>query len=166
MAEKPASQDLSQALPILDGTVLDTIYEQMIDTTLVQFGRDVILHIEPAKNLPAVNADTYNPFTGGYDKRLDDDNTGNKGYTVTPITVTYRAHVKHGPAPISDQNPFDLNTNQIAITTVYGAMSDILESKELEVDGMRFLLDKGPRPIGFASTKYIISVWRRKLDGI
>lgn len=166
MVEKPANQDLSQNLPIFDGTALDTLYEQMIDTTLTQFGRDIILHLEPAKNLPAVNTDTYNPFTGGFDKRLDDSNTGNKGYAVTPITVTYKAHIKHGPAIISDQTPFDLNNNQIAITTVYGAMSDILEAKELEADGLRFLLDKGPRPIGFASTKYIISVWKRKLDGV
>lgn len=168
MANKPANQDLSQAFTgLLNGAALDALYESTIDATLVQFGRDVIMHLEPARNLPNLNATHYNPFTGGQDHRLDASNsfTGNKGVELTPIQVTYRAHIKHGPIVKSEQEPFSVNENEVAITTVYSSMQDIEKCVELEVDGLRFVLSYGPRPIGFATAKYIISVWRRKVDG-
>lgn len=170
MSEKPANQDLSQAfVGLVNGSSLDTLYEKTIDATLLAFGRDVIVYLPPARSLPANNAPNYNPFShNGQDRRLDQstDDTANKGVVITPIYVVYKAHIKHGPVPLSDENPFSLNENEVAITTVYEALDDLTSAVEIDIDGMRFVLAKGPRPIGFASTKYVISTWTRKVNPI
>lgn len=169
MAEKPASQDLSQAfVGLFNSASLDALYEKTIDATLSGFGRDVVFYLTPAKSLPVNNAPTYNPFggVGGQDPRLDTSSevTGNKGYIVTPITVTYRAHIKHGPVQFNQDAPFTLNENEVALTTVYGAFDDINDAVEANIDGQMFVSLKGARPIGFSTKKYIISFWKRKVN--
>lgn len=167
MTNKPANQDLSQAfVNMFNSASLDALYEQTIDATLSGFGRDITFYLTPAKSLPANNAPTFNPFTGGQDHRLDtsSSDTGNKGFIVTPITVTYRAHIKHGPVEYGNDTPFTLNENEVATTLVYGALTDLNNVVEAEIDGQLFVPIKGARPIGFATKKYIIAFWKRKVN--
>lgn len=162
MSEKPANQDLSQGLlNLVNGSSLNTIYEQFIDASLTQFGRDVTFHLQPGKNLTAPNAKNYNAFGGGQDPRILNDN---KGVVISPIFVRYRAHIKHGPVLLDNENSIQLDKNEVSLTTVYESLSDISKCIEAEIDGSRFVLSHGPRPIGFGVPKYIISIWSKKID--
>lgn len=168
MPERPANQNFNNALTgMVPGAALETIYQQVIDTSFIQFGRNVTFYLEPGRSIPNVNSAMFNPFTGSQDPRLDNSTvfTGNKGAELTPVWVVYRAHVKHGPTQISNSEPFQINANEVMLTTVYTSLDDINLATEIDVDGLRFIKSWGPRPIGFSTPKYVISVWHRKVDG-
>lgn len=166
--QKPANQDLSQATPAFSGSALEAVYEKAIDTTLVQFGRNVTLWLEPIRTATDSNPEHYDPFAGGQDRRLGSANTGSKGYTLDPVWVIYKAHVVHGPKEVQDPHTGDvitLKVGEVQLTTVYGSLSDVEEAVELEVDGQKYTrLTKDPRPIGFSTPKYLMSWWERKAE--
>jgi len=163
MVEKPSNQDFSQALPnILNVPGLEQIYEQFMDASF-NFSRNITLVMPPGKTLNS--SSTYNPLTEGQDRRLNQSSDfGDKGYTVTPITVIYKAHIRHGPAPLDRENAFAMNENDCYTTTDYNSITDLQNCVEAIIDGKKFRMTKGPRPIGFSLTKYVITMWTRVLD--
>lgn len=166
MVQKSPNEDFTQALAgLINNSNLESIYESFIDASFNAFARPIILIMPPAKTLSG-DSSTYNPLMGGQDRRLNQtDNFGDKGYTVTPIEVTYKAHIKHGPAPVDRENAFAVNENDVLTTTDYNAVTDINNCIEAIIDGKKFRMSKGPRPIGFSSTKYLITIWSRIIDG-
>lgn len=164
MAQKPASENFNAFTGLINNPILDNLYKRTIDTTF-NFARNVTFHLEPAKTLPTQNAANYNPFLGigGQDPRLDQgQDTGNKGVQITPITVTYKAHIQHGPKELSDTEPFKINNNECMLTTVIESMDDIRKCIEADIDGQRFVLKEGPKRIGFGSVSYVMSLWTSK----
>lgn len=169
MPQKPANQDLSQSTTgIVNNTQLETIYEKQMDTMLSAVGRDVKFYLEPIRTATSSNPEHYDPFSGGQDRRLGNANTGDKGYTVEPVWVIYKAHIMHGPREVRDERTgdmFRLKEGEVRLTTVYGAWSDIQEAIEVEIDGLKFSkMDKTPRPFGWSTPKYILSYWTRKVE--
>lgn len=172
MPEKPANQDLSEGQSAGAAAVnaqLEAAYEAAMDTMLLYVGRDVTFYLPPIKSAPVVNPEKYNPFTGGQDRRTSNSSAGSKGYELEPVWVTYKAHVKHGPAEIQDGEegvPFTLDIGDVQLTTVYGSNDDINQAVEVQVDGIKFIRKKvDARPIGWSTPKYIISVWTKKAQG-
>jgi hypothetical protein len=139
-----------------------------MDSTFVQFGRNVTFWLEPIRTATTNNPEHYDPFAGGQDRRLGDANTGDKGYTLDPVWVVYRAHVMHGPKEVKDPHTgevISLDVGEVQLTTVYGAMDDIKNALELEVDGQKYTRKPdNPRPIGFSTPKYVMSWWERKAE--
>jgi hypothetical protein len=166
--KKPANQDLSQQYTgLINASELEGIYEGTMDALLSALGRTVRFYLEPGRSATSANPEQYNPFTGGQDRRLGKDvETGNKGYVVEPIYVEYKAHVRYGPQPLSEDTQFELRIGDVQLTTVYGALNDILQAYEVEVDGFKFIRKvRDERPIGFSTPKYLITVWEKKTNG-
>ncbi len=137
-----------------------------MDMMLLYVGRDVTFYLPPIKTMTDINPAQYNPFTGGQDRRVGSADTGSKGYSLDPVWVTYKAHIVHGPKMVQDPSegiPFELQVGEVQLTTVYGSASDMNEAVEVDVDGIRFVRKAvDQRPIGWATPKYIISVWEKK----
>lgn len=169
MPEKPANQDLSEAdANLLSNSELETIYEKSMDTMMQYVGRTITLYMEPVRTATTSNPEHYDPFAGGQDRRLGNANTGSKGYTLEPVWVYYKAHVVHGPKEVEDPKTgvkFRLELGEVQLTTVYGSLADINDAVELEVDGVKFTRKPvDPRPIGWSTPKYLISVWEKKAE--
>lgn len=169
MPEKPANQDLSQGdSSIVNNAQLELIYEKQMDTMLSEVGRNVTFYLEPIRTATDQNPEHYDPFSGGQDRRLGNPTTGDKGYTLEPVWVTYKAHVVHGPRDVKDERTgesFRLQEGEVQLTTVYGAWQDIQEAIEVDIDGLKFSkMDKTPRQFGWSTPKYILSYWTRKVE--
>lgn len=164
MAEKPANQDLSQQVRALFSiSQYETIYEGYMDALLSSLGRDIKIWLPPAQSAPTSNINKFNPWTGSKDPRLGPVSDGPSGRVVEPIYVVYKAHIVHGPRAVSDSVPFDLDIGDVQITTVIGSKEDLERAVEIEVDGIKFDMKKSDiRQIGLQSTKYVISIWKKK----
>ncbi len=166
MAEKPANQDLTQGItaPFI-GSDLETIYEQYMDMMLSQIGRNVTLFMPPALTQSATNPSQYNPFIRQKDPRVGGDGEGQTGATIEPITVVYRAHVVHGPKQSTTDVPWDLGAEDVMLSMVVGALTDINKAVEVDIDGNRYSKKtQDVRQIGLTTPKYIITFWSRKVQ--
>jgi len=163
--EKPANQDLSQAIasPFVSAD-MEALYEQYMDMMLVQIGRNVTLYMQPGLAETTSNPDQYNPWLGQQDPRLGGAGDGAKGATVSPITVVYRAHVVHGPKAATPDIPWDLQKEDIMLSMPIGALDDIKKAVEVQVDGMKYSKKSlDARQIGLTTPKYLISFWSKKV---
>lgn len=161
--EKPANEDLSQQFVApFDTAAMEILYESAMDSMLALMGRTVTVWLEPGQTQSASNPSKYNPFTHNTDSRLGSTSQGS-GRTVEPIFVNYTAHVVHGPSPITNDRPFELEIGDVQLTTVIGSRLDMDGAIEIEVDGMKYDFKKvDDRQIGFSTPKYLISVWTKK----
>lgn len=165
MVQKPANQDLSQAItsPFVS-TDMESLYEQYMDMMLTQLGRNVTFYMPPAFSESASNPEQYNPWLGQKDPRLGSAEEGNKGATVTPITVIYRAHVVHGPKSNTPDMPWDLNAEDVMLSMPIGAYDDAKKAVEIEIDGIKYSKKAVDiRQIGLTIPKYLITFWSRKV---
>jgi hypothetical protein len=163
--EKPANQDLTQGIsrPFL-GSEFETMYEQYMDMMLTELGRNVVLYMPPGAAESSSNPSQYNPWLQQKDPRLGGTGEGNAGFTVSPIYVTYRAHVMHGPKKNTPDVPWDLNAEDVMLSMTVGALDDIKKAVEVEVDGIKYSRKSVDiRQIGLTTPKYIITFWSRKV---
>lgn len=157
------NEDLSQAGGI-DLTGLDAIYEAVMDQSLTTGpARTVTLHLQPVLSASSGAAVTHRAFE--YDPIMK------TGFRIGPTErapgvhkeyrqVQYKAHIKHGPTDLNSDDPLGrVADNEIQITTVIGSEKHIRDALELEVDGRKYKLSRGPRPIGWQAAKYLISIW-------
>lgn len=165
MAEKPANEDLSQQFSAPFNTAdMETLYESAMDSMLALMGRQVTVWLEPGQTASTSNPGQHNPFTQHTDPRLGNVNQ-QSGRTVEPIFVNYTAHVVHGPSPIADGRPFELETGDVQLTTVIGSLQDMNDAIEIEVDGIKYDSKKTDnRQVGFSTPKYLITIWSRKAE--
>jgi hypothetical protein len=162
--EETPNQDLSQAGSFFPD--LDALYESVIDDALLNGpARIVRIHLTPilsaASGTTPINpqAHEYNPFMRqAFRPAPIERYTGTHKETRY---VEYKANVRHGPADLQQGSPVGrLEANDVQTTTVIGAEQDIRNAISMEVDGKRYKLSAGPRPIGWQSAKYLITVWR------
>jgi len=163
--EKPANQDLSQAIssPFISAD-METLYEQYMDMMLAQIGRNVTFYMQPGLAETTSNPDQYNPWIGQQDPRLGNSGDGSKGATVSPITVVYRAQIVHGPKANTPHMPWDLKVEEVMISLPIGALQDVKLAVEAEVDGIKY--SKKPsdiRQFGLTTPKYIMTFWSKKV---
>ena len=166
MAEKPANEDLTQQYTAPFNTAeMETLYEGAMDSMLALMGRQITVWLEPGQSAPTENPSQFNPWTGAGDRRLGNAEQGPDGRVVEPIFVNYTAHIVHGPSPIADGRPFELETGDVQLTTVIGSLQDMNDAIEIDVDGIKYDRKKvDDRQIGFNTPKYLITVWTRKAD--
>ena len=163
--EKPANQDLSQAIasPFVSAD-MESLYEQYMDMMLTQIGRNVTLYMQPGLTQTTSNPDQYNPWIAQQDPRLGAAGDGTKGATVSPITVTYRAHVVHGPKSNTPDTPWDLNAEDVMLSMSIGAYDDVKKAVEVQIDGIKYSKkSEDVRQYGLTTPKYIITRWSRKV---
>ncbi len=162
MAERPANENLSEGSQF-NRADMENLYEDSMDSMLSLMGRTVTLWLEPGQTEATNNPDQFNPWVNNKDPRLGPVDEGSSGRTVEPIFVNYTAHVVHGPSPIADGRPFELEIGDVQLTTVIGSKQDMEDAIEVEVDGLKFDRKKvDERQMGFASPKYLITIWTRK----
>lgn len=164
MAQKPANQNLSEAIPNVFNTAgLESTYEAYMDAMLLNLGRDITIYLPPAVSQSTANPEQLNPWMLSQDPRTANASDGTDGLVVEPIYVVYKAHIVHGPREPLPDMPFRLDKGDVQLTTVFGSMEDMNRAIEIEVDGMKFDMRKQTvRPIGLSTPKYLISVWTRK----
>ena len=164
--EKPANEDFSQQISApFNNAQLEEIYEANMDAMFALAGRTVTLWLPPAQTPTTSNPSQYNPWLNTQDPRLSDGPENEGGRTVEPVYVRYTAHIVHGPSPIANGRPFELETGDVQLTTVIGSKLDIDEAIELEIDGIRYDSKKvDDRQIGWSTPKYIISIWSKKAE--
>lgn len=164
MAQKPANEDLSQQIVnLLSAASLEVTYEAHMDAMLSAIGREVKIYLPPAVTPSNTNNEVYNPWTRTKDSRVSPISEGIAGVNVEPIYVIYKGHIVHGPRPIQQDTPFQLDIGDIQITTVINSKLDFDKAVEIEVDGKKYDMKKmSPRPIGLSVPKYLISVWAKK----
>lgn len=164
MAEKSANQNLNTNNTL--GNSVQAIHAALTNELLAQFGRNVTFWLEPGKTPATNNPDQYNSFFRQQDRRVATPSDGNKGHAVEIITVTYKAHIVHGPKMIDDGQPVELKEGELQLSTVIGALDDINLAIELEIDGIRYQKHtRPPRPIGLQAATQLMSWWSRKQDG-
>jgi len=157
------NEDLSQgaSFPFPD---YEALYEEVIDSTLIGMGRTIVIHLEPVLSAPsgappAHQAYRYNPHTKQAWRPAPVERS--PGIHKEQRTVRYTAHVRHGPADIDQGTPLGrLAENEVQTTTVAGSEGDVRDAIAMSIDGRRFTLRAGPRPIGLGSVKYLISIWQ------
>lgn len=168
MAQKPANEDLSQQVSnLLNSVNLESLYESHMDAVLFAIGRTVKVYLPPAITPSASNNEVYNPWMRTKDNRVSPISEGNAGVNVETIFAVYKGHVVHGPRPIAQDIPFQLDVGDVQLTTVIGSKLDLDQAVEIEVDGKKYDMKKmSPRPIGLTIPKYVISIWTKKAGNI
>lgn len=164
-----ANEDLTQASGVLPIGSMASIYEGLMDNALSELGRSITVHLEPTIQAnptvtnPSTQHGAYNPFFHGSSRPTAGGQQ--KGVRVTHRDVVYTAHIKHGPRPLDDTGGMGtLEEDEAQTTTVYESLTDIERAVSATIDGERFVLARGPRPIGFNSTKYLMCVWKRIVE--
>lgn len=142
----------------------EALYEEVIDSSFTALGRTVTFHLQPILSKPSGTAPTspayeYNPFTKQAWRPAAIERS--PGVHKEQRIVQYKAHVRHGPADINTGTPLGrLAENEVQLTTVAGSETHMRDAVAMTVDGRRFTLRAGPRPIGLGSVKYLISIWQ------
>jgi hypothetical protein len=155
-----AIQDLTAGSGLLHVGYLADIYHSFMDESLQDFGRDVILHLEPQVQSDTITnsqpqPSQYNPFFGR--TGIPSPTTKNTGVRITPRDVTYKAHIRIGPKTGPDDTGMgNLKENEAMITVVAEALSHIKSARSISIEGRRYGLVGDPRPIGFLDRKYIM----------
>lgn len=154
---------------------VSSIYESAMDAAFVGApSRTITLHLEPILSVASGTAVThdafrYDPFSGEALRPAPVER--HAGVHKEKRIVSYKAQIKHGPTEIDDDStPLGrLFQNEVQITTDSGASSHIMNALYAEIDGSLYKLTRGPRPIGWGTVKYMISVWTEAdglLDGV
>ena len=146
---------------ILDSSFLGDIYKCVIDETFLDFGRKIILHLPPKREVD-VNTQSqkqpsqYNPYFGRVQAPIT--NTRNTGVKITPRDIEFTAHIKVGPLVAKEDitGIGDLKSNQIAVTLHISALEYVEQALYMTVEGRRYNIDSTPRPIGFDQRSYLI----------
>lgn len=157
------NEDLSQGavFPFPD---YEALYEEVIDASLTAMGRTVTFHLQPILSKPSGTTPShpafeYNPFTKQAMRPAKVERA--PGIHQEQRIVQYTAHVRHGPADIDHGTPLGrLAENEVQLTTVAGSETHLRNAIAMTIDGRRFTLRAGPRPIGLGSVKYLISIWQ------
>jgi hypothetical protein len=161
---RPANEDLSQQITnLFSASNLEATYEAYMDSMLASIGRNVTIYAPPAISQGTVNQEQFNPWSREKDPRLSADGEGSAGAIITPITITYKAHVVYGPKAVGPDVPWQLDMGEVQLTTVIGSRNDLENAVEIEIDGIKFSKkNRDIRLIGLTTPKYIISFWSRK----
>jgi len=158
------NEDLSQGASF-DFPDYESLYETVIDASLSSLGRTVTIHLQPILSAPSGTAAPshqayrYDPFIKQGFRPAPVERQPN--IHKEPRIVQYTAHIKHGPADIDEGTPLGrLSENEVQITTVAGSEAHIRDAVAITIDGRRYKLRAGPRPIGLGEVKYMISIWQ------
>lgn len=149
---------------------VEAIFESAIDASFATGpARTITLHLDPilsaASGTMVTNkAFRYDPFNKEAFRPAPVERS--PGVHKEKRKVAYKAHIKHGPTDIDDEStPLGrIFQNEVQITTDSGSTSDILGALYAEIDGSLYKLSRGPRPIGWGTVKYLISVWTEADD--
>lgn len=167
MIDITPNQPLNGSFPWPD---FENLYNDVMDASFDVLGRTIRLHLQPIQNVAsgivqsARRVFQYNPYLGRAARPapLQVSTTRAPALKFTPRDVDYKAHIRHGPNKLDLQSVgIELNTNQVAVTTVVEAIAHINEAESATIDGARYQLDKAPREIGLGTLRYAITVWER-----
>lgn len=146
-------------------------WEAAMDTNLLGFGRNVTLHLKPAKQAcPDVNC-SFNSFYKRYmgtNNKVCETCKG-QGFLIEPRQSIYIANIRWTDEPfnestrnIEEQHVVGRMGANFARTKMnFGATSHIREAIGATIDGIDVELFDEPRFTGFGGrVKYVVAVWK------
>jgi hypothetical protein len=147
-----------------------TLYESVMDAAFATGpARTIILHLQPIVSLPSGAAPTHeafrvNPFFNEAPRPAPVERSA--GIHKEPRYVNYSAQIKHGPTDIDDGGtPLGrLSTNEVQTTTDIAGEQHLRDALAATIDGRMYKISRGPRPIGWKTAKYLITVWEEIQD--
>lgn len=163
-------QDLSQSSGIINFPRLNEIYEAFIDMSLVGMGQTITLHLPPSikeninTQVSPFQGQQYSPFFGGAARYPDI--TKRSAVEVTPRDLPYTAHVKIGPMELDDKMGIGrLEANEAMTTTSRESEVYLRQCYAATINGRKYTLKEGLRPVGLIDKKYIMAVWVEMNEG-
>lgn len=157
-----SGENLTAGSGIVNMPLLDNIYHSFMDEAMLDMGRTITLHLEPAvevdnSNISKPQAQQYNPFFGSV--VVPDTSSRNPGVKHTHRDVEYTAHIVIGPLKSEDDKKGigELKSNQAAITIDIGGLQHLKEALSVTIEGRRYKVHD-TRPIGLNSRRYVIGI--------
>jgi hypothetical protein len=159
---------------------LDALYRNVMDGAFLDTSgpaREITLHLTPVRlrasgittaPVPNRRPIQYNPFVGRAPRPapINVSTTRTPGVRHIARDVTYLAQIRHGARPEElEEVGIELQTNQVATTTIIESQAHINEAENATIDGKRYQKHAGPKPIGFKTVRYLITVWEEIPEG-
>lgn len=159
---------------LASGSVIQNLFgrwEQAMDTNILGFGRDVVIHLQPAKQQCPDTDCNFNSF---YKKYTGSNNKvcalcKGQGFLLEPRQVTYTANIRWTDEPfnestrnIEEQHVVGrMGANFCRTKMVVEAIPHIREAVGATIDGIEVELFDEPRPTGFGGQlKYTVCLWK------
>jgi hypothetical protein len=177
MIDVPSNQPFIGSFPWPE---FEALYRDVMDASFLDIDgpvRKITLHLTPVRtqssglvdaNVPNKRPIQYNPYLGRAARPapISISSTRTPAVQHIPRDVKYDAHIRHGiRTDVTEDVGIELKANQVATTTIIESGAHIGEAESATIDGRRYRLHAGPRPIGFRSTRYLISIWEQIPEG-
>ena len=150
---------------------LSSQFRTAMDSVLLGVGRDITLHLPPAKMPCPIGCrfnQTYNKFIGANGQPCR--SCGGDGFLFEPRQTSYTANIRWitdplNPASVGGQATIAgrIFAADVRTKMVVAAHNHILESIGAEIDGIPVKLVTDPVPTGFGgSLFYVVAFWEKK----
>ena len=156
----PNNENLNASSGIINTAFLEQVYHSLMDEMMIDLGRTIVLHLDPAIEQDIVTQSQaapqqYNPYFGRVP--VPQINTRHAGVKITPRDVQYRAQIRIGPIKADEDTEGigDLADNEAMITLVIESLPHLKQTQSVTVEGRRYSIDN-TRPIGFSQRRYIM----------
>lgn len=160
----PNGQSFSAYASGVVDSSLYNVFKENMDGVLVGLGRDITLHLEPAKQRCLVGC-AYNSFYKKFTNSVNQicSNCRGDGFVYEHRQTVYRANIRWMNQPYNDaENPVRTSENYVRTKTVADSYEHIQSSKGATIDGINVELYQEPRKTGFGTNLlYTIAIWKR-----
>lgn len=142
-----------------------TTFKDNIDGVLYNLGRDITVHLKPAKSRclsGCVFNQTYKKFTNATNQICSE--CRGDGFILEPRQTVYRANIRWMNQPYADKgNATRTEENFVRTKTVAASYDHIKDSIGATIDGINVEVYQEPRTSGFGETPllYTIAYWKR-----
>lgn len=158
---------------LIGGTSLENTFRSAMDSVLVGLGRDVTIHLPPAKT-PCISSDCK--YNSTYQRYIGDDGKicetcRGQGFTIEPRWTIYRANIRWTDEPFNEARTIlekheagRINQNFVRTKLVASAHDHIRESVGATIDGIEVELFEEPRLTGFGNQLLYTVCWWKKVN--
>lgn len=160
----PNSQLFSSFSSGLIPTSSQNQFKERMDGVLYGLGRDITIHLKPAKARCAGNCvfnQTYKKWTDASNQICRD--CKGEGWAMEHRQTVYKANIRWTNQPFGDDtNVARTSENYVRTKTVASSFQHIKESIGATIDGINVELLQQPRTTGFGPNPllYCVAVWK------
>lgn|SRR5574337_866080 len=161
----PNDQSFADGSSTLLPSSFATIYKQFIDSSFISLGRNIMLHLQDARE-PCPNPECpFDPLRQRSTRSCPV--CKGTGWVSTQRDTEYKAHIIHGPKDfmIEGSPAGRLEEGEVQTTTVNESFEDLRKCQYATIDGQKFRIKANPRVIGYNTVKYIITTWSQVSTG-
>lgn len=166
------SQSFTAGASGIIGAGAQAKFKRAMDINMVGLGRDIIIHLPPAKTDCTDPSSEYDSF---YDKHMSVtgavcETCKGQGFYVEPRQTIYRANVRWTDEPYN-LNRFGSTTerdfefgrkgvNFCRTKTVSSSFQHVSESIGATIDGQNVEIFEAPRYTAFGDVLYVVTFWQ------